>query len=231
MRSQPLTLLTLAPLLLWTGPPAAADTKADVVRTEQAKLQGTWQLLSAETDGKQVPQEQVKKVKVVITGDRHTVYVGDQAVAKAVRFAIDPTRTPRAVDDTLEDGRVIRGIYELDGDTLRSCVAAVGKERPTAFTARAGSGQTLRVFRRVPADEAGPPGAGDKPRAVVVPRDDKPFTVGEKDVVRLTARGIAGSKIEAAVVAGPARIEGANDVSERANGSPVLVLQRGFGAE
>ena len=32
---------------------------------------------------------------------------------------------------------------------------------------------------------------------MVVPLDEKPFKVGEKDLVRLTGEGIAGSKIEA----------------------------------
>jgi hypothetical protein len=42
-----------------------------------------------------------------------------------------------------------KGIYELNGDTLKSCVASPGKERPTEFSAKAGSGHTLRVFKCV----------------------------------------------------------------------------------
>ena len=41
------------------------------------------------------------------------------------------------------------GARDLDGDTLRSCVAGPGKERQKEFTAKEGSGQTLRVFKRV----------------------------------------------------------------------------------
>ena len=44
---------------------------------------------------------------------------------------------------------MIRGIYELKGETLRSCVAGIDKPRPTKFTGAAGSGCTLRVFKRV----------------------------------------------------------------------------------
>jgi uncharacterized protein (TIGR03067 family) len=128
---------------------AADDAKADAIKKELAKLQGTWQLLSAETDGKLAPAEQVKKIRVVIKENSHTVYFGDKPLAEKVRFEIDPTKKPKTTDDTLADGRVIRGIYELDGDTLRSCVAAIGKERPTEFSAKAGTGQTLRVFRRM----------------------------------------------------------------------------------
>ena len=33
-------------------------------------------------------------------------------------------------------------------------------------------------------------------RTVIVPKDDKPFTVVKTDLIRLTGRGIAGSKME-----------------------------------
>jgi uncharacterized protein (TIGR03067 family) len=59
------------------------------------------------------------------------------------------------VTDTVLDGpgkgTVIRGIYRLDGDTLTSCVAAPGHDRPNSFDAGPGTGRSLRVFRRDPA--------------------------------------------------------------------------------
>ena len=67
-------------------------------------MQGTWQLVSAETDGKKVPDDHVKQIRVVIKGDRHTVHFGE-VVAKEVRFAVDPTQKPKTADDTLDDGR------------------------------------------------------------------------------------------------------------------------------
>jgi uncharacterized protein (TIGR03067 family) len=116
---------------------------------EMARLDGAWQLVSAETDGKKLPDGQAKQIRVVIKGGKHTVYFGDKAIAEGVPFKIDPSKKPKQVEDTLPDGWKIRGVYELDGDTLRSCVAAPDKERPTEFTGKAGSGCTLRVFRRV----------------------------------------------------------------------------------
>jgi uncharacterized protein (TIGR03067 family) len=158
-------------LLLSSGSlPAADDAKADAVKKELAKLQGTWQLVSAETDGKKDPEEQVKKIRVVIKGSQHSVYFGDKAVVENVRFDLDPTKKPKTTDDTLEDGRVIRGIYELDGDTLRSCVGGIGKQRPTEFTAKAGSGQTLRIFRRVRAGDGAPKEGAAKDEAVAKER-------------------------------------------------------------
>ena len=135
-----LLLTALAGCLL---PAADASTQE-----EMARLEGTWQLVSAEADGKRLPDEQVKQIRVVIKGGKHTVYFGDKAIAEGVPFTIDPATKPKQVEDTLPDGRKVRGIYQLDGDTLRSCVAAPDKDRPAEFTGKAGSGLTLRVFKR-----------------------------------------------------------------------------------
>jgi hypothetical protein len=83
--------------------------------------------------------------------------LGERSADKAVppqgrvfrRRSACPGRGPRGAEDTLPDGKKVRGIYELDGDTLRFCVAPPDKDRPTEFTSRKGSGYTLRVFRRV----------------------------------------------------------------------------------
>lgn len=127
----------------------AGTPKSELIKKDLEKFQGTWQLISAETDGKKAPEEQVSKIKVVIKGNKHTVLFGDKVAVKEIPFQIDPTKNPKNVDDTLPDGRMIHGIYELDGDTLKSCVAQVGKPRPTEFAAKPGTGHTLRVFKQV----------------------------------------------------------------------------------
>ena len=128
---------------------AADKSKDNVVKAELEKLQGTWQLISAETDGKKLPEETVKKIRVVIKGNKHTVHFGDKVVAKQIPFTLDPTKKPKTTDDTLPDGKQIFGIYELKGDILKSCVAGIGKNRPKKFAAAQGSGHTLRVFKRL----------------------------------------------------------------------------------
>jgi uncharacterized protein (TIGR03067 family) len=138
-------VFAVVPVLL-LGADSAKDTAA---KKELEKFQGTWQLVSAETDGKKAPEDRVKQTRVVIKGSKHTVYFGDKAVVHEIPFALDPTTAPKSVTDTLPDGQTIKSIYELDGDTLRSCAAAIGKDRPKEFSAKEGTGQTLRVFKRV----------------------------------------------------------------------------------
>ena len=122
MRSVSLvTLIAFAPLVL-------ADD--DAVEAESKKFQGTWQLVSAQSDGRKTDKATVAKIRVVIVGNKHTVYFDGKAIAKEIPFALDPSKKPKEVTDTLPDGKQIKGIYELDGDRLKSCVAPVGRDRP-----------------------------------------------------------------------------------------------------
>ena len=65
--------------------------------------------------------------------------------------------------------------------------------------------------------------AEEKSATVVVPLDEKPFKVREKDLVRVTGEGIAGSRIEAKVE-GPAKVSSTDTVSRRKNGVPLVGL-------
>jgi uncharacterized protein (TIGR03067 family) len=125
----------------------AADAKDDAITAETKKLNGTWQLVSVEMEGKAPSADVIKTIRVVIRDGKHTVHVGDQVAVKDIPFTIDPSKSPKETTDTLPDGSTIKGIYELDGDTLKSCVAPAGKDRPTKFEGKGGN--TVRVFKRV----------------------------------------------------------------------------------
>jgi|SRR5579864_19678 len=142
-------------LVVWKRSKHAAGDKEAALRDELAKFQGTWQLVSAQSNGEAAPDERVKQIRVMITGNKHTVRFGEQVIVHDVSFDIDPSQTPKQVTDTINEGpdkgKQILGIYKLDGATLTSCAAAIGKERPTEFAAKPGDGHTLRVFRLVAA--------------------------------------------------------------------------------
>lgn len=137
------------------GDKNAADKQA-AVRAELEKFQGVWQMIAAETDGKPAAEDFIKKTRVTITGNTHSVRVGDQVIVHDITFEVDPSTTPKQVTDTInggdQKGKQIRGIYRIEGDQLTSCVARMDEDRPTEFVTKPGSGHTMRVFKRVKED-------------------------------------------------------------------------------
>ncbi len=89
--------------------------------------------------------------KFVYHGDKWMVKVGDQTVAAGI-WKIDATKTPKEIDVMDETGvkndKTKLGIYEIDGDTYKYCLAPAGKPRPTEFTSKEGTGCSLGVSKR-----------------------------------------------------------------------------------
>src|SRR5436305_3969164 len=130
----------------------SSTTEPEEVKKERAKLEGEWTMVSGEIDGQPMPDAFVKTGKRVAKGNETTVTIGGNVFLKAT-YTIDPAKKPKTIDYTMTDGptkgKMQYGIYELDNDTLRFCFASPGKDRPTEFTAKAGEGRTLSVWKRV----------------------------------------------------------------------------------
>jgi uncharacterized protein (TIGR03067 family) len=137
---------------------AGAGDGSTLLDQEKARFKGTWQIVAAEFDGNKAQDDQIKHGRATIGAGTYSVRFGEKVVADGVSFEIDPTRSPKHVTDTIpsgpDRGKVILGIYRLEGDTLTTCVSPLGHDRPVRFNADTGSGRTLRVFRRVKTEEA-----------------------------------------------------------------------------
>jgi uncharacterized protein (TIGR03067 family) len=77
--------------------------------------------------------------------------IGGEGRDLPVRYAVNPSSFPKAID-CIDDGEIIKGIYALDGDSLRICLANYPEQaRPTDFKARAGrTGQAVLHLRKRP---------------------------------------------------------------------------------
>ena len=65
-------------------------------------------------------------------------------------------------------------------------------------------------------------------QTVILPRDNRPFTAAQSDIVRLIGMGISGSKIEAKVE-GAAKIETISNIKELRNGKPLVGRRKSIG--
>jgi uncharacterized protein (TIGR03067 family) len=137
----------LVAVLVLVGAAAAQDA----LKKEMVRLEGEWSMVSGQANGVPMPEATVKTGKRVAKEGQTTISFGGQLYFKA-KFSIDPNKKPKAIDYTMTEGptrgKTHLGIYELDGDKVKFCFAAPGKDRPTEFTAKKGSQRTLSVWKR-----------------------------------------------------------------------------------
>jgi uncharacterized protein (TIGR03067 family) len=132
---------------------AADDAKKEAVKKDLEAMKGTWTVVSAERDGKKFTEEQLKDVTVTFdAGGKVSAQRQGQPIFEGT-VKIDPTKKPKTVDATQTSegdnkGKTSHGIYEIEGDTMKICSAEFGKERPTEFSSKPGSGHFLRVYKR-----------------------------------------------------------------------------------
>lgn len=113
-------------------------------------LQGTWSIRSLDADGQSMPAEMLADARITVKGDRFTST--GMGAEYAGKIELDPLQNPRQIDMKFdagpEAGNTNRGIYELDGNTWRLCLATSGTVRPPDFSAAPGSGFALETLVR-----------------------------------------------------------------------------------
>jgi uncharacterized protein (TIGR03067 family) len=117
--------------------------------------------ISLVIDGKtlvdqKAPPKSGPTTKLVYEADKWMAKVGDKKLATG-KFKIEATQNPKTIDIMDESGVTNAktklgifelGIFELDGDTYKYCLAPAGKPRPRAFSTKPGSGHALGVNKR-----------------------------------------------------------------------------------
>src|SRR5262245_33058377 len=79
----------------------AADNEA--IKTELARLQGEWSMVSGSADGQAMPDEMCKQMKRICRGDETTTTMGGQIFLKA-KITLDPSKKPKTIDYHMTDG-------------------------------------------------------------------------------------------------------------------------------
>ena len=113
---------------------APVPKEKEKVKDEDA-IQGTWQVVAFDLGGgpNGPPPGEITKMKLIFK-DGKVAAVRDGARDKdELDYKIDATAKPKAIDLT-DQGRTMLAIYELDGDTLKMCMAEGDKQpRPEEF--------------------------------------------------------------------------------------------------
>jgi uncharacterized protein (TIGR03067 family) len=131
---------------------ADGDAKEEAVAKDLQAFKGTWRLSYKEVDGKKFSDEEIKDVIATNDGSGNvSVRHGDKVMGEGT-VKLDPTKKPKTIDITFTEGERkgtrSLGIYEIESDAFRVCVARAGDERPADFSAKAGSGRTLIGYKR-----------------------------------------------------------------------------------
>jgi uncharacterized protein (TIGR03067 family) len=133
-------IVFVATVVLTYGSTAGGgDAKKDL-----DKMQGSWVVKSfLDSDPKGgIPPDILKDMVTVVKDDTLKVTVKDMPVL-TLKFKLDPSKSPKAVDfthlDGPEKGKTELGIYKFDGEKLVMAVNDAGMARPTAFATKEGT--------------------------------------------------------------------------------------------
>lgn len=131
--------------------PLGDKPKSEAIAGDDLKLlQGTWIAVAEESAGKRMKKEDVTKMRKTLTvteDDFSLIWSGKSMQGKCKLISSDAPSAFKAIDldGALPTGTqaVLKGIYELKGDTLRMCyavniVAGQKFERPTSFETQEG---------------------------------------------------------------------------------------------
>jgi RNA polymerase sigma factor (sigma-70 family) len=131
---------------LYAPPVAVLQAEA---RSGLDVLQGDWQVVAVEQDGRVLPRDQFPYTSLRIRDDFILHERGLDRLLK-VRFRLHPEQRPKAMDMEPEGhpGDIYNAIYALEGDTLTIC-RPDDATRPTEFASSPGSKVLLYTAKRI----------------------------------------------------------------------------------
>ena len=113
---------------------------------ELKQLEGMWDVIAFEVDGKVQPKEKSPK-QIVITGDKLT------GLGPEMTITVDPAKKPKWIDLIFKKTNKpypIRAIYDVRGDELRICMPLAPRDkvfenkRPDSFDTK---GKSVALFK------------------------------------------------------------------------------------
>jgi uncharacterized protein (TIGR03067 family) len=143
-----MNLLTAVTLATFVAAPVPLPNE---LQRAQQSLQGEWNVVEFTRQGRAFDAESLDGAKAVVKGNTFTLTIDRRA--DETTFTLDPTTSPATINFTKADprfqGRIMAGIFELEGGKLTVCCAFEDAERPKEFKSPANSKTCLFVLQRV----------------------------------------------------------------------------------
>jgi uncharacterized protein (TIGR03067 family) len=137
-------------LVTWKRSKTFVSARNKAVEEELKRFKATWRFVEIEVGGQKVPPKLFEKDTLVLKGKLFSSYVAGRLVHG--EFKIDPLAKPKTIDIIFTEGpgkgHSQKGIYELEGDTQRICIAMPDQPRPTEFASARESGHIVEILKR-----------------------------------------------------------------------------------
>lgn len=131
-------MLHIILFMSFTAASLSVQPTDDAIKKEIQLFQGKWTLTGGQdVSGTAFDADTLKKMIMVIDGNKFRITKGDDVTIEGT-FTVDPTKKLKTIDVSLTipkaDEKTI-GIYQIDGDTRKSCFAVQTKDgaRPDGF--------------------------------------------------------------------------------------------------
>src|SRR5215467_12757035 len=114
------------------------------------RLQGSWTITAMEVDGQEMTAAMLAEARLTIKGNRFTstgMGASYEGILK-LNVKTSPRQFDLKFDAGPEKGDTNLGIYELNGDRWKICLATRGKVRPSNFVSTPGSGFAVETLTR-----------------------------------------------------------------------------------
>jgi uncharacterized protein (TIGR03067 family) len=125
--------------------------KVDPVKQEKKKLDGTWRAVAVEHLGQNWQGGGFTMTFAV--NNKYTQTASNGNVMEEGNYKIDPSKKLKSIDLEIltgkDKGKNQYCLYELQGDSLKMCLPIPGKDRPTEFTTKKGTGYEIFIMTRV----------------------------------------------------------------------------------
>ncbi len=146
------TVAWMAVASMTLGGVAADEPKAGE-RAAVEQLRGVWRPESVTESGRRLTGADLEAyagMTLTIRGGKSTLKAADGVVLSACELKVDAGRDPKTFDakevEGLGVGRIYKGIWKIEGDTLKWCFST--KDRPKGFESQEGADFFLLVLRR-----------------------------------------------------------------------------------